>query len=202
MKNKVIKIQGVGINDANYNTSMTDINGVKVLCPFYRRWRLMLMRCYGSRYLKDNPTYEGCYVCESWLSFSNFKVWMEVQKWEGNVLDKDLILEGNKVYCPEYCCFIPTRVNNLLVLRANDRSEHGLGVRKKLSGTYCAMISIHGKDTMIGTYESKEDAHNAYLRAKSAYILTFVDEFYDIRIRSGLISAAASFIDKISEALP
>lgn len=49
----------------------------------------------------------GCSVCEEWLTFSNFKRWMEQQDYEGKALDKDLLVSQNKTYSSETCVFVP-----------------------------------------------------------------------------------------------
>ena len=112
---------GVGINDADYKVELKRVVGrvngkpireIDWICPFYYKWRNMLVRGY-SRKLKDrHKTYEECYVCEEWLRFSNFKAWMEQQDWEGKQLDKDLLVIGNKLYSPSTCCFVSRQVNS------------------------------------------------------------------------------------------
>lgn len=115
-------VQGFGINDADYVVSKYESwyeggeRKLKILwqCPYYVKWRSMLNRCYSARYHKNKPTYIGCYVCEEWLTFSNFKAWMETQDWERKELDKDLLMEGNKEYGPNFCVFISRELNLFL----------------------------------------------------------------------------------------
>lgn len=105
---------GVGINDADYPVT-TNKDGKSVSCPFFSKWSWMLYRCYDPVTLNNNPRYRGCFVCDEWLTFSNFKKWMEAQEWEGMELDKDIIIEGNKTYCPEACAFVHLRTNRFFV---------------------------------------------------------------------------------------
>jgi hypothetical protein len=98
-------VYGVGINDADYITIYKS-NGSTLTCPFYRRWKNMLSRCYDKKYLERNKTYKDCSVCKEWLTFSNFKAWMIKQDWRGNHLDKDITSQGNKVYSPNLCLFV------------------------------------------------------------------------------------------------
>ena len=72
---------GVGVNDASYMTNHKDKDGIIKVCPYYRRWKNMLKRCYSSKCQDKNPTYLGCAVSNEWLTFSNFKLWMEGQEW-------------------------------------------------------------------------------------------------------------------------
>lgn len=120
-RNKLV--HGVGVNDANYpvvNYSSTNkITGkpTQTICIFYNTWKAMLERCYSESLKRRRPSYIGCTVCEEWLLFSNFKVWMETQDWKGNQLDKDLLIEHNKVYSPETCLFLSREVNSFLTSR-------------------------------------------------------------------------------------
>ena len=125
-------IYGVGINDADYPTQSCKIIGHvdgkqkrKLLwaCPFYRRWTSMLGRCYCKKFLQNSPTYQNCFVCNEWLTFSKFKAWMETQDWEGKELDKDLLSGECKVYSPETCVFVPRNVNMFMIESLSSRGE-------------------------------------------------------------------------------
>lgn len=104
---------GFGINDSEYMTRIT-VNGKKYSCPFYSRWQSMLSRCYSTNVHIMHPTYKDCYVCKEWLLFSSFKAWMIKQDWKGKSMDKDIITEGNKIYCPSQCMFVSGKINNLI----------------------------------------------------------------------------------------
>ena len=67
---------GFGVNDADYIVNLRR-NGKLSRCKIYTRWHEMLKRCYCDKYQYKNPTYIGCYVCDDWLIFSNFKRWVE-----------------------------------------------------------------------------------------------------------------------------
>lgn len=113
VRSKKDLLYGVGINDADYPVSTYIFeNGKKIqkLCPFYAKWKDMLRRCYSSSYHRANSGF----VIEDWHRFSVFKAWMEKQDWEGNQLDKDILVVGNKLYSPETCAFIPKRINMLI----------------------------------------------------------------------------------------
>jgi hypothetical protein len=49
-------VYGWGINDVDYSPTNT--------CPYYIKWASMVNRCYGEKYLKRHPTYNGCYICD------------------------------------------------------------------------------------------------------------------------------------------
>ena len=74
----------------------------------YSVWTSMLERCYSSAYLEQNPTYRNCYVCEEWLNFQVFAEYYEETyprkaKRGDYHLDKDILINGNKLYSPVNC---------------------------------------------------------------------------------------------------
>lgn len=82
----------------------------------YVAWQNMLQRCYDPKCHVKRPTYIGCSVCAEWHNFQNFAKWMSKQNCEGKQLDKDIKVEGNKVYSPETCMFVTPAEN---VVEAN-----------------------------------------------------------------------------------
>ena len=173
-------VYGVGINDADYITQIFEdckfgryacgrYKRIMVwACPYYLRWRHMLTRCYSKKYhAKDN--YKVCYVCEEWLTFSNFKAWMETQEWEGLQMDKDILFLGNKVYSPETCVFISGMTNSFVLESDKARGEWPLGVSfKKASGRFQSSCNnpFTGKMEYLGVFATPEEAHKAWLRRK------------------------------------
>ena len=191
-------MHGVGINDVKSVTKYSFENGKYKLvwrCPYYVRWCGMLERCYSKRYQKNQPTYVGCSVCKEWLTLSNFKSWMETQDWENKQLDKDLLIYQNKVYSPETCCFIPREVNLFLTRREKNRGLYPLGVSYKikpqksiaeLTKPFLSNISIDSNDTYLGHFNTPEEAHRMWQKAKIERAEVLKKEQTDIRIISGL----------------
>lgn len=165
---------GVGINDADYAVCpkiLIDgkwVNDNLNFCPFYRVWYEMLRRCYSDRIKLLRPTYEGCFVESSWLIFSNFKSWMENQDWEGKVLDKDLLVENNKIYSENTCIFISEELNSFLTLRQRKRGNCLLGVSKNKTGKPYKSEGYDefGAKVYLGSYTSEIQAHLVYLENK------------------------------------
>ena len=82
----------------------------------YRTWQRMLVRCYNGDYIKRHPTYSDCYVVDGWHNFQNFAPWYyENYPKDGGEyhLDKDIKIEGNKVYSPESCMFVTPSENSI-----------------------------------------------------------------------------------------
>ena len=146
----------------------------KNILKSYIAWNNMLARCYSSKYQNKYPTYIGCNVCDEWLVFSNFKLFYDLNYKENFHLDKDLLVDGNKVYSPSTCIFIPLYINNLFTDRGGKRGEYPIGVSydKKAKNKYKACISINSDIIHIGMFPTIESAHLAWLNAKQHYIRT------------------------------
>lgn len=163
-------IYGVGINDADYITQAT-IDGKRVRCPFNSVWHNMIKRCYSDVSQKERPTYKGCTVCNEWLTFSDFKLWMIKQDWKGKSLDKDILIQGNKIYSPDRCVFVTQEMNCLLLDNKAIRGTLPIGVSLfKRDGNYHSQIKINGINVHLGYHDTPELAHKAYKVAKYAHI--------------------------------
>ena len=183
---------GVGINDADYITQPT-VEGTRVVCPFYRKWKNMLKRCYSTKFQVTRPTYKGCSVAEEWLTFSNFRKWMVEQDWKGNDLDKDLLLEGNKIYSSKTCVFICRALNSLFNESSAARGKLPLGVSNH-GKNYQAHVNKDGKLTYLGTFTTPEEAHAAWKKAKALIILNSLDLTNDIRVKEALRKRAQALV--------
>lgn len=169
----------VGHNDADYNVTKK-IDGKTYTCPFYRKWCSMLKRCYNEKSLLQMPSYRGCTVCEEWLSFMNFKAWMETQDWEGKHLDKDL-LSNSSIYSPETCVFIDAKLNSFLTLSNKSRGNYPLGVTPN-GKKYATHIS--GKH--IGTFETIIEAHQSWQKEKIEQAYEYLHNSDNDLVKSGI----------------
>lgn len=165
------KIYGMGINDYNYSLRE---NGKKI--KSYNVWRHMLMRCYDEKYQEKYPTYIGCIVCDEWLYFSNFKKWFdENYRWDLEErgirleLDKDLLSEGNKIYSPKTCVFLPQTVNSFLANKKSDNKSGYTGVSWKKQ---CSKWSVSINDSIthvrkhVGYFNDLEEASRKYIYSR------------------------------------
>ena len=59
------------------------------------------------------PTYIGCTVCIEWNNFQNFAGWFNENYIEGYDLDKDIKVNGNKVYSPVTCLIVTPKENTI-----------------------------------------------------------------------------------------
>lgn len=95
----------------------------------YMCWMNMLRRCYNESYLDNKAiTYKDCTVCNEWLYYPNFEKWYDENYYEIDGervhLDKDILIEGNKVYSPNTCIFVPQSINNIFRAYCKPEEEH------------------------------------------------------------------------------
>lgn len=172
MSDKKKLVYGVGINDADSGVCRYEtVDGKRKqvwICHFYDVWKGMLKRCYSEKEQSRYPTYKGCYVCDEWLTFSNFKSWMEQQDWEGKHLDKDLLVKGNKIYSPETCIFVTALVNTFTTDSNAKRGDFMIGVnfhkRDEIFEANCNN-PFTNKKQYLGRFKTELEAHLAW-RAK------------------------------------
>lgn len=163
-------IHGVGFNDADYIVQ-PKIHGKTKICPYYRLWKSIITRCYSKSFHRNNPSYEDCSVCADWLVFSNFRKWMKTKDWQGKQLDKDLKVDGNRVYGPEFCVFVSAEINNLLLSHDTNKGEYMKGVTlNKSSNRYVASSKYRGERKNIGSFSSEKEAGSAYLSYKAGIV--------------------------------
>lgn len=184
-KNKLVC--GVGINDLDRQVYWV-IEGKRVICPIYRVWKSMLVRCYDPKF-HHNATYQESSVVEEWLRLSVFERWMEQQDWQGKELDKDILKPGNKIYSPENCCFIPHDVNVLVLDSAAIRGDCPIGVcRHKMTQKYAAQFSnpLTKKREHIGLFDDPHEAHLAWKKRKHELACIYADQQTDPRVAEAL----------------
>lgn len=179
-------IYGVGVNDADYKVRENN----RIICPYFAKWVGIIHRGFSANWKTRHPSYFDTSVCEEWLTFSNFKAWMEKQNWKGLELDKDLLIKGNKEYGPNACTFVPKYVNVFLT-QVYKKNGIPIGVKYKNGKMgpryYARSGSIH-----LGTFYNALDAHRAWQFAK---ILAFEpilaryrkDDSYSEQVEEALI---------------
>ena len=132
-KNKLV--YGWGVNDVSYEVTRCEVvNGKKKqtwVCPYYKKWRNIIRRCFDPKYQERKPTYKGCTVCEDWKYFSNFIKWVDSQPnkdWMNCEPDKDFLSIGDKHYSPDTVVFISQKVNSFIKDRSIARGGYMIGV--------------------------------------------------------------------------
>lgn len=119
----------------------------------YYKWKNMVQRCYDKKvHKKYKPEYKDKSVCEEWLNYSNFRIWFDEHYVPCNNnqidLDKDLLVQGNKVYSPETCVFLLHYQNTMFERSAKDK------IYEKEDGTF---VIGGGKKKTYATLKEAED---------------------------------------------
>ncbi len=145
------------------------INNLKA----YTLWSHVFQRCYNNNYLEKFPSYKGCSVHPDWHNFQVFAGWFEQnydkKKMQGWHFDKDILFKGNKIYSPETCCFVPPEINTLFTKSNKNRGIYPIGVsiHNKRFKSYTLK---EGKQIHLGTFDTPEEAFEAYKVAKEIKI--------------------------------
>jgi hypothetical protein len=152
----------------------------------YRVWCHMLERCYYKSYHDTRPTYINCEVCNEWLNYQVFAKWYDENyytiPYERMCLDKDILHKHNKVYSPDNCVFVPTRINTLFIKCNSHRGGLPIGVSShKGRITYSAMCS-NGEcyQQHLGSFKTQREALEAYKEQKKFIIIKTVMEYENL----------------------
>ena len=156
----------------------------------------MLKRCYSKNQQEAHPTYATCTVCEEWLTFSNFKSWMEKQDWEGKYLDKDILVIGNREYSASTCVFVSGLVNTFILECNKARGDWPIGVRlHKKSAVFHARCRnpFTGNSEYLGSFQDPQKAHEKWLSRKLELAHLLAAEQDDERIAKMLIERYTNY---------
>lgn len=147
----------------------------------YKTWVGVIERCYlvGSDGKHRYPSYADCSVSEEWHNFQNFAEWYEAQeKGEGWQIDKDILVVGNRIYSKETCCVVPSQINTLTNNNTpTGKSELPVGVAT-YRGRFQAKMRMRGVKIGLGTFDTKEEAHERYCECKYAHIRDLIENEY------------------------
>jgi hypothetical protein len=159
-----------GVYNIGYNSGgkhQVNINGKQT--KVYTTWKSMFVRCYSKINLLDRPTYIGCYVINEWHDFQVFADWFYENYTDGWELDKDILVKGNKVYGPETCCFVPKEVNQIFTSVRKGKYPIGVSFHRN-NQKFISQIKIFNVKKYLGSWETIEEAFNAYAKEYSIYM--------------------------------
>lgn len=153
----------------------------------YRNWVQMIERCYAEYGKFIN--YHDKFVCDEWHNFQNFAAWAEVQigfGLKGWQLDKDILISNNKVYGPDACCYVPARINSLII-RSNPEGMAPTAKWDKWAFTY---READGYKVRKG-FDSQESGKIWYKTQKERVVKEVADQYkneLDSRVYKALYS--------------
>lgn len=199
MRKKDKLIHGWGINDVKHLVVKEEVvNGKRKIiwcCPYYTKWKSMLQRTFDFKYQNKQPTYTGCSICEEWKYLSNFIKWVDSQPnrdWKNCALDKDILIENNKIYSPDSCVFIAAKVNAFVTTCLAHRGDFLLGVHwhtesKKFVSKCSNPFNINPDvGRYLGLFDTELEAHKAWQAKKHEYACLLAEEQKDPRVADAL----------------
>ena len=172
----------------------------------YKFWVRMFRRVFDEKQ-GYNKAYKDVVICKGWLNFQNFARWCEEQKYLNAVddkgkhyqLDKGILVKGNRIYSPETCCFVPQKVNALLISVKASRGKFPIGVTYcKRDKVYKAILSRNGSVITLGQSKDVEKSFQLYKRAKENYIEE-VAEYWKGRIDEKVYQALLNYEVEITD---
>ena len=143
----------------------------------YRKWNSMKQRCGTAK------GYVGVTICDEWNNFENFYQWMLIKNEKGEYrdgweIDKDALqpLIQNKVYSPNTCILIPSKLNVALlgIDIFSDRYSKGYHW-DKYRNKWQVKLKQYNKTVHLGRFENEIDGFLAYRDAKIKYINELLD---------------------------
>ena len=152
-------------------------------------WSDINKRCNNSS--GKNPTYKE--VVNNFLDFQDFANWANSQYGYLNkdlggrswVLDKDILLENCKMYSPETCLFVPRSINAIFVSNKRRKKKYELlGVSEdhsKIRANCRYHDGTKSVNKFLGYFDTAEEAHRAWQKAKSGAILKAAKDVTDHR---------------------
>lgn len=152
----------------------------------FKAWAHMLQRCYIDK--EEYKNYGDKFVNISWYNFQTFTDWCLTQvgfDQDGWQLDKDILVQGNKEYGPETCCFVPARINSLVI-----KSDAQGKAVDRFGTIYFTLRDSSGNRISKG-FKNREEGLSWY-RAERELIIKNVAEEYknvlDDRVYNALCS--------------
>lgn len=155
-------------------------------------WSNILKRCReGAK--NEMSSYHGC--SHSFIDFNDFAEWAIAQIGygaQGFDLDKDILNKKNKIYCKEFCVFVPRVINGAFIRREGERGNFPIGVCwDKRSQSFLAQVRDGRKHKNLGHFQTAEDSHYAYKQAKEAHLKKLAEVYrnkIDERVYNVLLS--------------
>lgn len=166
----------------------------------YAAWHGIMQRCYDPKMQAKSPTYKGCTVHPEWHNFQVFAEWFYGQRHYkvGFEVDKDLLVDGNKVYSPHFCCVVPQELNVLFNdnLAAKGVEPTGVNYQSRIN-RFQARISINNERLYLGVFKCPREAEAVYKKAKQNYVKGKIEEWKG-KVEDSVITALYRKIEQLN----
>lgn len=144
----------------------------------YGKWNAIHKRCGKLQGYLDVG------ICEEWSNFENFYQWMLEKKengeyFDGWEIDKDVLQPciKNKVYSPNTCISLPSRINTAIINVDiySPKPLKGFGW-DKYRNKWQIKLKMWDKTVHLGRFDNLVEGFSAYKEAKINYINALVKE--------------------------
>ena len=129
----------------------------------------------GATQNTHSKSYKGVSISQEWKDPQVFCDWAVQQHgWGlGYHLDKDLLVDGNREYSAQTCCFLPRGLN------LSVRARYQVAPKKLKDGTWIAKIRIKGSEVVLGTYSTEKDALLVTKEAATTMLRNLIASYKD-----------------------
>lgn len=147
----------------------------------YAVWYGILQMAYDEKQKILNPCNIGVTVSEEFKYYTTFYEWCDKQIGfgiDGWVIDKDLLVKGNKQYSKENCVFLPLEINGALTTTKAKRGDYPIGITKRYS-VYNVHVTKHNKLLWLGSFKTIEEAFQKYKEEKEKHLKELAEHYKD-----------------------
>jgi hypothetical protein len=178
----------------------TYVNGMgraaKVLEQIYHVG--LMNRSTSDLYKVKYPTYTDTEVTEFMSNYTNFVLWCRRQVGFGNVgwvLDKDVLVLGNKIYHEERCVFVPPVINSFYTFvkaARNNGLPFGVSWCESEQNYHAYCSQLNGKNKTLGRFDDPIKAGAVYAKFKKG-LASQLAEMFKGQVDNRVIKALHNF---------
>ena len=174
-------VRGVGIND---------MGGSRCPKKIAEKWRDVIRRTdQRDTNMQFYEMYKDCTLDPRWYRLSAFHDWIQEWDWEGKILDKDILVPGNKLYGPDTCMMVSPSVSSFFTT-GDSSNPYPQGVfdasKKSATKPYGAVCKFDRKQMCGGFHATIEEAQETFKEMKISCLVKLIERETDPRVKSVL----------------